>query len=552
MPGGPAFPLVDDETARELHLGEPFEVLFRVVADDGTRLVTRRPWSRDVGATMRAFDVLAAERAGDHTQERWRYAQLVLRVAGGFAGFRIVLDWRDDTALVCEVAAPTAALVRRELDILDEHFGPNRRFPPIRTAGRVLLGLAAVGAMWLSAMRELQSTGTSHQVAVATYLAVILGLVVLLVHVARRGLPPRGWAPARFRPSHLRETIGWAWLGPATVFVLRLPRDPYVEWPPGYWLALALSLVYALACLPRPRRGDRRAESPAARPTRPAERWSDAPRTALTVPVRPEPERVAVPPDGGAVAAYWRSRSRVTVDEEQWNAEEHAWESEVGEVRAELYDTWDGGPVRVVVARAYDRALMVRSHDSRSPLVLARQLTESWFGTAEAEERAEAAPRSRWTVAAVIAWLCVLTFVVGSDLGPSTYVWLWPVDFAVDHDYPVLAAASAGGVLLGWGWAVTRLARLFSSLAPRREWRRAARLLAWQVVAVFLGAEILTFTLMPRLEDLHPAAVPTVWVLAIVHAAVVAVALGVVVLIRPESPLGTAVGGRARHDHPHR
>ncbi|MGM0384936.1 MAG: hypothetical protein ACQERF_02985 [Actinomycetota bacterium] len=554
MSGGPAFPLVDDSVARELHLGERSELLFHVVADDGTRLVTRRPWLRDSGATMRAFDAHAAEVAGEHTQERWRYAQLVLPVAGGFAGLRIVLDWRSDTALVCEVAGPTAALVRRELDILDENFGPHRRFPPIRTAGRVVLGLAAVGAMWLSAMREQQSTPTAHEVAVATYLAILLGLALLVVHVARRGLPPRGLAPARFRPAHLRATIGWAWLGPATVFVLRMPLDPYVEWPLGYWLALAASLSYALACVPRPRPGQRLHERKGARSPRSGQsQWSEAPRSALTPALRPEPDRVVVPADGGAVAAYWRSRSRVVVDEQQWNAEEHTWPSDVGEISAELYDTWDGGPVRVVVARAYDRTLMVRSHDSRSPLTAARQLTDAWFGAAGTVAQTEAgtapAPHSRWTVAVVVAWLCGLTFVVGSDLGPSTYVWQWPVRFEVDHDYPVLAAAAATAVLLAWGWAITSTVRLFASGASRREWRRAARRLAWQLVVVFIGAEILTFTLLPRLEALHAAT--AAWMLAVVHATLVVVALGVVVLIRPESPLGTTVGGRNRHDHPY-
>lgn len=528
MSGGPAFPLLDDAAARDLHLGERSEPLFQVEAPDGSRLVTHRPWIRDAGATMRAFDARAAELAGDHTQERWRNAQLVLPHGGAFAGVRIVIDWRDDSALVCEVAAPTSAQVRRELDILDEHFGPHRRHPPLRTAGRAVLWFGAAAAVWLSAMREQQSTAASLGVAVVMYLATLAGLALLLLHVWIRGLPPRG--PGRFRSGHLRTTMGWAWLAVATVFVLRVPREPYVEWPAGYWLALAGALAYGLAAVPRPRRRGGAAEPG------PQARWRPLPREAF--PARQVPDRVHA--DGGAVAAYWRTWSRIGLDEPQWNVEEHAWPSDVGEVSAQAYDTWDGAPVRVVVARAHDRTLAVRSRDAREPLALARELTDAWFGAAGGVGRTpDRAPRTTWTAAVVIGWLCALTFAVGSDLGPSTYVWRWPVDFEVDHDYPVLAAAAAAGVVLAWAWSILGMVRLFSSDAPRREWRRAARAFAWQLVVVGLGAEVLTLTLLPRLELLLPFAASAGWVLAVVHAVVVALALAVVVLIRPESALGS-------------
>ena len=55
MFGGPVLPLVDDDAARALHLGDRSEVLFHAEADDGARLVTRRPWLRDAGTTMRAL-----------------------------------------------------------------------------------------------------------------------------------------------------------------------------------------------------------------------------------------------------------------------------------------------------------------------------------------------------------------------------------------------------------------------------------------------------------------------------------------------------------------
>lgn len=543
----PAFPLVDDVAARALHLGVRSEVLFHVTADDGARLVSRRPWLRDAGATMRAFDEHAGELAGDQTQVRWRFTQVVLPVAGGFLGARLVIDWRSDTALICEAAGPTAAQVRRELDVLDEHYGPHRRYPPIRTAGRVVLWLSALGAAWLGSMREQQSTPTAHAVAVGTYLAVLLGMALLTAHVTRRALPPRVLAARRFRPAHVRATIGWAWTAVATVFLLRPPRDPYIEWPPGYWLALAAAVLYGLACLPRPQRRAPREGKPTPGPD---PRWLDAPREAFTAPLRPglEPERVVVPVDGGAVAAYWRTRSRVSVEENKWNVEDRTWPSDVGEVSAQLYDTWDGAPVRVVVARAYDRTVMVRSHDSHAPVDRARELTEAWFGAVRGvvgEEDASRAFEPRWTVALVIAWLCALTFVLGSDLGPSTYVWQWPVHFEVDHDYPLLAGSCVAGVVLAWVSTFAAVSALFGDRRTPREWRRKARLLAWQLVAVWLGAQVLTFTLMPRLVAIGPLAATGGWVVAVVNVVVVVVAIAVVLFIRPESPLGVAVGRRS-------
>lgn len=533
MFGGPVLPLVDDDAARALHLGDRSEVLFHAEADDGARLVTRRPWLRDAGTTMRAFEARAADLAGEHTHERWRFAQLVVGSGGAFTGLRIVIDWRDDTALVSEVVAPTAARARRELDILDEHFGPHRRFPPLRTAGRALLAVAAGAAVWLSAMRELQATPASHGVAIAMYLAVLTGIGLLLLHAILRGLP-RGGVVRRLQPAHLRATLGWAWLAAATVFLLRPPREPYMEWPPGYWAALGVTLAFGLASL-APRTRARR------EPSSPAPRWQELPSGAFPVVVRREPERVVA--EGEAVAAYWRTRGGIGLEEPQWNLEEHAWPSDVGEVAVQAYDTWDGAPVRVVEARAHDRTVVVRSHDARTALALARQLTDAWFGARAAAHGPEPARRSTWTVAVVVGWLAALTFAVGSDLGPSTYVWHWPTDFEVDHDYPVLAAATGLGVLVAWGWAVRELAVLLTSDLPRRDWRRSARHLAWQVAVTWVGVQVLTVTLLPRLEDLHPTALTSGWVLAVVNGVVLVLALAVVLVIRPESPLGTPTRG---------
>ncbi|NCD17274.1 MAG: hypothetical protein EOL91_08155 [Actinobacteria bacterium] len=243
------------------------------------------------------------------------------------------------------------------------------------------------------------------------------------------------------------------------------------------------------------------------------------------------------------MAAYWRTRGGIGLEEPQWNVEEHSWPSDVGEVAVQAYDTWDGAPVRVVEARAHDRTVVVRSHDARTALALARQLTDAWFGARAAAHGPEPARRSTWTVAVVVGWLAALTFAVGSDLGPSTYVWHWPTDFEVDHDYPVLAAATGLGVLVAWGWAVRELAVLLTSDLPRRDWRRSARHLAWQVAVTWVGVQVLTVTLLPRLEDLHPTALTSGWVLAVVNGVVLVLALAVVLVIRPESPLGTPTRG---------
>ena len=41
MFGGPVLPLVDDDAARALHLGDRSEVLFHAEADDGARWINR-------------------------------------------------------------------------------------------------------------------------------------------------------------------------------------------------------------------------------------------------------------------------------------------------------------------------------------------------------------------------------------------------------------------------------------------------------------------------------------------------------------------------------
>ena len=65
-------------------------------------------------------------------------------------------------------------------------------------------------------------------VAIAMYLAVLTGIGLLLLHAILRGLP-RGGVARRLQPAHLRATLGWAWLAAATVFLLRPPREPYME-----------------------------------------------------------------------------------------------------------------------------------------------------------------------------------------------------------------------------------------------------------------------------------------------------------------------------------
>ena len=101
------------------------------------------------------------------------------------------------------------------------------------------------------------------------------------------------------------------------------------------------------------------------------------------------------------------------------------------------------------------------------------------------------------------------------------------------------------GVVLAWVSTFAAVSALFGDRRTPREWRRKARLLAWQLVAVWLGAQVLTFTLMPRLVAIGPLAATGGWVVAVVNVVVVVVAIAVVLFIRPESPLGVAVGRRS-------
>ncbi len=448
FPGGPiavgdrAAPFLDEDRARELGLGETIEVLHDAADSSGRRRVTRRPWVRDAAATVRAV----ASLEGEHADVPWRWTQVLSPEVGAWAGLRVVIDWRDSTALACEVVGPTPVRVRRELALLDELHGPHRRTAPLQVLAHLLLWGAGLAAIWLSAMRELQSTPTSHAVAVAMWLALTAGTGLLAVHLAVRAVPPRRLA---LQPARARAALGWAWLPLATVFVLRPPWEPYVEWRPGWVLAAIASGGYALLCLPRRRRAERPAPGP------------------LT----------------------------------------------------------------------FDRTLMVRSvGDALRP---ARELTDAWFGPGGPIVRAGApAPRAPgWAVPAVLGWLCLLTFAVGSDLGPSTYEWLWPVDFQVEHDYPILAAACVAGVVLAYAWAVASLVGLARTPAGPRERRRRGRVLAWQLAAAWLSALVLTMTVAPRFAEGTWVATATT-VVAVANLGALLVALGVVVGIRPDSPLG--------------
>lgn len=523
---------LDDAAAGALWLGDTVEVLFHVDGPDGARLATRRTWVRDATATVRALAQLAD--GGEHESVPWRWAQLLREVDGRWVGLRVVLDWRDDSALVCEVEGPSRTRVRRELALLDERYGPHRHRSPLRVAGHGLLWAAAGGAVWLSAMRELQSTTTSHAMGVAMWVALTAGLGALAADVVIRAVPPRraGTLP----PGQFRAALGWAWVAVVTVFLLRPPWAPYVEWPPGWILAATAALAYGLASLPRGR--SRAPVPPGPRPL------TEVPGgvAAITALVRP-----AIPPEtvvttGDALAAYWRTHARLHPAEQRWNVADHAWEVPFGSVTAESYDAWEEGPVRVVLARAFDRALMVRA--TRDPLPLARDLTAAWFGAGAPVARETRRPSggpAGWAVPLVLAWLCALTFAVGSDLGPSTYEWLWPVDFQVEHDYPLLAAACVLGVVAAYAYAVAGILAL-ARTRGRRERRRAARVLAWQLVAVWLCAEVLTVTVAPRLAAQDWAATATA-VVAVANLVALLVALGVVLGIRPDSPLGGVIDG---------
>jgi len=529
FPGGPiavgdrATPFLDEGRARELGLGETIEVLHDAADSSGRRRVTRRPWVRDAAATVRAV----ASLEGEHADVPWRWTQVLSPDGGAWAGLRVVIDWRDSTALACEVVGPTPVRVRRELALLDELHGPHRRTAPLQVLAHLLLWGAGLAAIWLSAMRELQSTPTSHAVAVAMWLALTAGTGLLAVHLAVRAVPPRRLA---LQPARARAALGWAWLPLATVFVLRPPWEPYVEWRPGWVLAAIASGGYALLCLPRRRRAERPAPGPL------MEEVPGGP-DAVAALVRPP-----VPPDtvrahGEAVAAYWRTPIRLRPAEERWNVTEHTWDSPAGTVTALAFQAWDAAPVHVVLARAFDRTLMVRSvGDALRP---ARELTDAWFGPGGPIVRAGApAPRAPgWAVPAVLGWLCLLTFAVGSDLGPSTYEWLWPVDFQVEHDYPILAAACVAGVVLAYAWAVASLVGLARTPAGPRERRRRGRVLAWQLAAAWLSALVLTMTVAPRFAEGTWVATATT-VVAVANLGALLVALGVVVGIRPDSPLG--------------
>lgn len=521
--GGEARPL--DAVAGELRLGEPVEVLLHARSGDGWRRVTRRRWTRDAAATLRAV----GELAGDHEHVPWRWSQVLARHGARWVGLRVVNDWRDDTALLCEVEGPTPARVRRELGLLAERYGPHRRRPVTRTLSLALIWAAAGGAAWLSAMRELQSTPVAHAVAVAMWWALAGGLAMLGIHLVVRAVPPRRlW----LQPDRVRAAVGWSWIAVATVFVLRPPWEPYVEWFGGWLLAFVLAVAAALASVPR----HRSAPSPEPRPS------GAGPVPAGALPVQPALPPTAVHESPDAVAAYWRTRTRLQPAGSRWNVVEHSWEAPAGTVTAESYDTWDDGPVHVVLARTADRTLLVRSR--RDPLPLARDLTDSWFGAGEPVVHAPDTGRdgTGWAVPVVLAWLCLLTFVVGSDLGPSTYEWFWPQDLQVDHDYPLLAGACIAGVALAWLWAAIGVGRLVRS--PGRDRRRQARTLAWQLVAAWVCAEVLTLTVAPRLAGSAGGVTVTAGV-AVANLVALAVALAVVRVIRPDSPLGGVIDRHA-------
>lgn len=532
-----ALPLVDDALAAALHLDEPSGVLFRLTDATGSRMVTKRPLLSHESATAKGVATLAARWGGTHRESRWRWYEVVAVGSDGAAGgLRVVTDWRDGVPLLIEVAGGSEVACRRELELLTRHFGPGPRPALARVVARVLLWAGAALAVWLSAMRILQSTPVAAAVSVAMYASTVLGLVLLAWHVARNALPPRR-ARDLCNAVAMRRAIGWAWLGPATVLVLRAPVEPYVGWLPG-WLATAgAAVLYGVASAGP---GPLMAARPRGRALPPG--WDPVdPRSPVPAAVAPA---AAWRLGEEATAAFWPARVHLPDEASRWNATTTVWDSAAGTVTAHRFDTWDGGPLAVVELRALDRTLVVRSRDPGRALSHARTLADRLF---TGDPEAAAAPPAEeaeptWAPVLLAWWVCLLTLVIGSDLGPSHYQWLWPEDVVVEHHYPVLGALSALTVALTWGWTMWQVSALFAREAEGRSFRRAARLLAWQLTAVWTAAQVLTLTLLPVLARYSEAALRVGQVLAVANLVALAAALTFLLVVRPESAAGLPRG----------
>lgn len=529
--GAGQFPLVDEGMARALHLGAATEVLFRVNDASGSALVTKRPFLRHEATTARAVAAAAVASGGTSTEERWRWYQaLTIGDDSAARALRVVPDWRDGVPLLIEVAGPDGAAAERELEVLTRHFGPQQPAGPLRVVARALLWVGAALAVWLSAMRILQSTPVAGGVAVAMYAATALGLVLLAAQVARNALPPR--RPANlFHPAALRRAIGWSWLAPATVLVLRAPVEPYVEWLPGWWAAAAAALLYAVAAL-----GPAPVRLPRTRGREAPPGWQALDPAGLGLGLGlPVPDS-AWACEGGT-AACWHARVHLPLEGIRWNQTTTSWDSPAGTVTAQRFDTWDGAPVAVVVARSVDRTLLLRQRDSAKALPQARALADQLFPGGDTVAEPVPGAAARWAPAILAWWVCLMTIAVGSDLGPSHYEWYWPQDVLVEHHYPVLGALAVLTVALAWGWTAWALFGLLADGLTGRAFRRAARQLAWQVAAVWAAAEILTLTLLGAFAE-QPAALRVTELVAVANLAALAAGLLFLLLVRPENAVG--------------